>query len=174
MKKKHAGNSGRPLSSIGRRRRARTLTLPACIGGRNLRFIERPPSTRHQQLTNTHERGHHGHRYAHLCICDSGTRNCGRLHIHEGQVASILPIVGESPEGLAHRPEIARCSVGPASNEMKRLLMVSIPRLSSQQNHAWTGGTDRRRFGVAHTIRVVNGYGLLAGTFRCARHRTGP
>ena len=42
VKKKHAGYSGRPLNSTGRLRRARTLTSPACIGGRNLRFTKRP------------------------------------------------------------------------------------------------------------------------------------
>lgn len=172
VKKKHAGYSGRPLSSTGRRRRARTRTSPACIGGRNLRFIERPPSTRHRQLTNAHERGHHGHRYAHLCICDSGTGNCGCRHIHEGQVAAILPIVAESSEDLVYRPEIARCSVGPASYEMKRLRLYRS--VGCRHNKILLGPAARTECGLAHTIRMVHGEGLLARTFRCASHRTGP
>jgi hypothetical protein len=103
--KKSAGYTGRPRSSTGRRWGARTLISLACNGGRNLRSIEGPlkdrKSTRYHTFASTHERKNHGRQHTHLCNRDRGTRSCRYRCIHEGQVASILSDIAESPEDLA-------------------------------------------------------------------------
>ena len=78
--RKHAGYSGRPLSSTGRRRRARTLTSLACIGDRNLRSIESPQSTRHHGLTSEHERGNRGTDGMRFGACDPDRPWLGVAH----------------------------------------------------------------------------------------------